>query len=376
MTMTPRCRFRFFCFSVSSLLGCSAATTTRPADVEAAPLSYEEWVRAATAQTESGRAERAARIAEGAVRSQPQRPEAYAIWGRALAQLGNLSASTEKYEAALARGAHGRDVYLELAGVYDVVRRYDDALRVYGAYLNLEPNDAEVHQQLGLTLILREKYADAVLHLRAAMTLKPDDLQIAEDYGLALLRAGNLADAEKVLSDVLTAAPSHVPALRFAAEASAGLGHIEAALNCANRALAADAKDSDTRRLRARLLILGGQADKALEDFSILLRDHPDDPRLRLGAAGALLLDGRLDEAEAHLHAVKGALAGNPQLRFRELQLALRHGDAKAFNALVDLAQSQESSLEIWQEVARQAKARHNAKWQKAAEERLKALGQ
>ena len=333
-------------------------------------------MQAASSMADAGKSERAARIAEESVQSQPERPEAYAVWGRALAQLDKLVESAEKYELSLQHGATDREVFLELANVYDVAAKYDDSVRIYTAYLGRFPGDPEFHQQLGLTLILQEKFDAAVSQLREAVRLKPGDLQIVEDLGQALLRAGNLTEAEKMLGAVLAAAPSHVPALRFAAETAAGLGHMSAALDFANRALQGDPKDNDTRRLRARLLLLTDQAAQALEDFALLVRAQPDDARLRLGEAGALLLIGRLDEAEQRLRQVRASLGGSPQLRLRELQLALRRGDRTAFIPLTELGQGQLNSLEIWQEVARQAKQRGDAKWQRAAQQRLTALGQ
>jgi tetratricopeptide (TPR) repeat protein len=84
----------------------------------------------------------------------------------------------------------------ELADLYVTAGKPEDAEKAYRALLTEHPQDAEVHQNLGQTLLRQKQFAKAQEELLTAIKLKPDlssaygDLAFAasenKDYGLTL----------------------------------------------------------------------------------------------------------------------------------------------------------------------------------------------
>jgi tetratricopeptide (TPR) repeat protein len=324
--------------------------------VLAAGGEYERALSTARSYIELGRIERALDLAEAAARRSPERPEAYIVWGRALASQNQLAPSAEKYERARALGSRDRQLFVELSSVYDVSRAYDKAIAVYRDWLEKSPDDAEMQQQLGLSLLLSGRAKEAVPSLRRACALEPDDLQVRQDLGYALLRSHDLAGASSELEKVLAKEPNRAEALRLLAETRAAQGRLRDALSFADRALLNDAKDTRARRVRARLRQVMGDAKGALADYQALLSGRPDDGPALLGAAGALLALERPGEAVPLIEQARAKLGDDPDVRFREAQLAWRRGERSALTTLRQLADHFPRPDEVWAELERAAR--------------------
>ena len=190
--------------SLSLLAACAGPQNNAPAAPDGTDEpSYERLVRAAQSYADAGRPDRAAELAAQAAAQEPNRGEAFYVWGHSLAQQQQLEVAAEKYERARALGLKERALFAELASVYDVAKRYEDALGVYRAYLAIAPQDAGMLMEMGLTLLLLDRTAEAVTALEQAAALLPQEAQLQQDLGYALLRAGRPGDAARVLEKLL-----------------------------------------------------------------------------------------------------------------------------------------------------------------------------
>jgi predicted Zn-dependent protease len=61
----------------------------------------------------------------------------------------------------------------DLADLYLIAKKYDQAEVAYRVLLSAHPNDAELHQSLGKSLLEEKKFPDAQKEFLAAVTLKP-----------------------------------------------------------------------------------------------------------------------------------------------------------------------------------------------------------
>ena len=323
---------------------------------EAAPADYDRLVATAKSYVEMGRVERAVDLAQTAAARAPQRPEAYVVWGRALASQNVLEDAAAKYEQARTLGSRDRELFVELTSVYDVSRAYEKAIAVYGDWLDKTPDDAEMHAELALTLLLLNRFPDAVAHLRQAARLQPANLQTRQDLGYALLRNQDLTGASSTLEAVLAADPQRPEALVLLAQTRAAMGHSIDALPLLDRALGLDPKNVRAVRVRARLRQLTHDAPAALGDYQTLLAENPQDAAALLGAAGALIALGRLNEATPLVAKARDRLGDHPDVRFREAQIAWRQGDRAAVATLRKMADAMPNQTEIWDELATAAK--------------------
>ena len=370
-------RTRLQSILVLALTTSCAASQLTPTPATTAPpeVSYDTLVRTARSYVENGKAERAAELCAKAAAMSPDRPDAYVTWGLALAQLKQLDQSAAKYEAALARGGKDREVFVELASVYDVSRRYEEAVRVYRHYLSIAPDDVEMRQELGLTLVGLERTDEAVLELRACAAKAPGDLQVMQDLGYALLHAKEAGEAATILAEVVAKDANRPEAMQMLARARATEGKAAEALAVLDRLLKAWPDDRRGRRIRARLRLLTDNPAGATEDYRLLISANPDDSSLLLGAAGAFIALGRLEEADQTLDHVRQSLGSHPLLEFREAQIAWRRGKTQALISMAQFARDNPNDLEAWREVAAGAKKAKDKKLQAEAAEKLKSLG-
>lgn len=91
-------------------------------------------------------------------------------------------------------------------------RVYQKAYPVFMKMLELSPNDAKIHVNLGLILGQLKKYEQAENHFKKSVQLNPDYFQAYNNYGVLLAKMGNLKEAIKKQQKVLELNPGYVPA--------------------------------------------------------------------------------------------------------------------------------------------------------------------
>jgi len=357
----------------ASCAGSGASPDTPAASASEQP-SYERTVAAARGHAERGRSERALEIVATAVAEAPERPEAYLVYGLALAQAGKLDESAAKYEMARERGSKERRLFVELASVYDVAQKYEDAVRVYRDYLTMRPDDPEMRQELGLTLLLLKKFDDAVAELQAVSKANPTNVQVKLDLGYALLHAGKPAEAATLFAAVVKDSPERNEVKLLLARARAGEGKSAKAIGILDGVIATKPNEA-ALRMRARLFLLTGKVEAAAADYGRLLKAKPNDPAVLLGYAGVLIALDDLDKAGSLLTRVRKSIKEHPVLAFRTAQIAWRRGDKPALKTIAGFARDNPTDVEAWREVHSAAKKFKDRKLRKEAVTKLKSLG-
>ena len=94
--------------------------------------------------------------------------------------------------------------------------RHDEAARQYLAAVELEPEQAQPHMQLGVELGRLRKPALAEQEFRQALRLDPDSIEARVNLGIALYEQEKLDEALKQFEDVLQRNPKDATALRYA----------------------------------------------------------------------------------------------------------------------------------------------------------------
>ncbi len=120
--------------------------------------------------------------------------------------------------------------------------------------LALEPYNVRAHYDLGMTLIHQRKLDEAAPHVAEALAQMPaggldrqySSLRLHLDFGEALLLAYRLPEAKAHLTKVLELDPANPPAHYWLAQALAGLGDMEPALQYYTRAMKLDPKVDDS----------------------------------------------------------------------------------------------------------------------------------
>jgi Flp pilus assembly protein TadD len=85
--------------------------------------------------------------------------------------------------------------HFQLGYIYGIIKRGDDSAAEYRHAVELKPDFAEAHLNLGLTLLDAKDFAGAAVALQRAAELMPDQARPKYLSGLALERGGNFAGA-------------------------------------------------------------------------------------------------------------------------------------------------------------------------------------
>ena len=99
--------------------------------------------------------------------------------------------------------------------------RLDEAIVHFRKALEIKPDYAEAHNNLGSILAERGQFNEAFAHYQKALEIKPDDAQLHDNLGNVLASQGKFDEAMVHYREALRLAPNAVPALNALAWALA-----------------------------------------------------------------------------------------------------------------------------------------------------------
>ena len=133
----------------------------------------------------------------------------------------------------------------------------------YETMLKINPDDAELHDDVALLYMGQGFAANAVRHFQASASLKPESAAAHFNLGTAYAQAGRFDDSIKSFRDALARRPDY-------ALARGNLG---------------------------RMLLIKGDLVEALKEFQEAVRLDPNNPQNLLGLSEALAARGAFDQA-------------------------------------------------------------------------------
>ena len=173
--------------------------------------------------------------------------------------------------------------YLLQAEVFSALHQFSDAQASLRRAVELQPDLAKAHFQLGVLLLRDDKHRQAASALERVVAIDPGDLRARLLLGNVYCLQLNLDSlALQQFTEVAKADPRY-PAVHF------GLG---------------------------RLLFRQGKDREAVEHFKSELESHPEHAEARFHLAKALLRMGRTGEVLGHLQALQGRKVDQAELHF------------------------------------------------------------
>jgi protein O-GlcNAc transferase len=179
---------------------------------------------------------------------------------------------------------------IELLGdIHSAMGRYDEAVRHYGSYLQLD-DDARVMYKLALAHVRQGKAKEALEPLTRAVSL--DDRFVEAHYlmGVALRDLGRLDQAVKSLKLAVSLNAAFVPAREHLAEIYAARGPLRDALEQFEAIAALEPHRPERSVQVAATLSRTGQHDAAVLTVRRAIERHPDTPALYAALGRAWLI--------------------------------------------------------------------------------------
>lgn len=150
------------------------------------------------------------------------------------------------------------------------------------------------------------------------------------------LRSGDFANAEEAIASSLEAWPRDSVLLNLLAMAKINRGLEAQALEIWNRVLAGSPADPAANVSLAAVDLKAGRVDSARRRYEVVLEQHPDDLYTLVIAAAFARNDGRDGDAKEYLERAMSAHPDAWQPRERLADLALKQGDGRRAEALME----------------------------------------
>jgi len=178
-----------------------------------------------------------------------ERPESHLNLGLSALRRRELLEAETQYRTALRLDPKFVPALVNLADL-DRARGQDkDGEKLLQRAMTIEPDNADVQQALGLTLVRRRDYAGALERLRRASDLAPDNARYTYVYAVALNSTGAPGEALALLERTHRRYPANRDVLLALVSTSQEKGDPVAALSYARELAALDPSNLEIRKL-------------------------------------------------------------------------------------------------------------------------------
>lgn len=126
-----------------------------------------------------------------------------------LAQKGELAAAVTSYQAALALNPDDAEIYNQLGNVFAQLNKVDEAIDCYQQVLKRRPDDGYAHNNLASLLKGQGKLSEAELSFRQALKALPDYARGYHNLAVALYEQGHFAQAIENYQKAIALEPHH-----------------------------------------------------------------------------------------------------------------------------------------------------------------------
>jgi len=135
-----------------------------------------------------------------------------------------------------------------LGRVYLAQGRVDDASGEFAEILRIVPNHLLAHEGMGDVLLARRRAVEALPHLEFVASRRAGDVMALGKLGTALAASGRFDAAIMVLTKAVAADPRHPQARKVLGRVLAGQGRFDEAVEQLGHAMQLAPDDADARR--------------------------------------------------------------------------------------------------------------------------------
>ncbi len=216
------------------------------------------------------------------------------------AEQGRHEEAISGWRRALELSPNDARVHMNLGVSLTRAGRAGEAMAHYRKAVELDPDYPEAQMNLGVALAAAGSLDEAIAHYRTALELDPESVEAYSNLGAALAAAGRLDQAVAAYSKALELAPSHAEVQSNLGVALARAGRLDEAILHLDQAFQAKPESAEIHNNLARALARAGRLEEAIARFERALAEHPDSAELHNSLGVALVWARRPEPAEAH----------------------------------------------------------------------------
>ncbi|MGA2739423.1 MAG: tetratricopeptide repeat protein [Bryobacteraceae bacterium] len=252
--------------------------------------------------------------------------------GRAHVARGEYEQARQQFSEAIRLRPDYLPARMALAQLQVMRAEFEPALQSAAAILQVDKRNIPARMVEAAALSGEKKYAEARQVLEAVRQANPSSPDIDFSLGILAMREGNLKEAESTFRKAYANNPQDTRSLVGLAEALAGQGHMDQAIQVLQSEVAKSPTRNDLRLALGNLAVRAGNLDLAIGQFQAVLNGLDRNSRargdvyLRLGLT--LRKKGDLNGAIQALNQAKDGLPGNSTV-VDELALTLGNAGRK-----------------------------------------------
>jgi protein O-GlcNAc transferase len=251
-----------------------------------------------------------------------------ASYARALAAARQFPAAVARMKEAIAGDPQNAELHDELGSLYAQQHDWPNATQAFGAALKLNPDFAVAHLHLGIALQAAQQ-PRALDELAKAYELAPRNAMIALQFGQALATAGQDERAIPVLQHALELDPGLTSAAYQLGLALQRANKPADAIPLLQKAATADPRNAEVLTNLGMALCQAQQAKDAVPILQRAMALTPDNATVHQNLAAAYIQLSQFDDAVAQLRAALKLSPDAPQLHYN-LGLAFKMQDDAA----------------------------------------------
>ena len=132
----------------------------------------------------------------------------------ALDIMKSYSEKTKSFPAKKVYLGFMKEIYFDLAHCYELQANLPSAVQEYENALIIDPQDAMLHNNLGLNYLYLNNFMRGLIHFQKAIELNPRDLQARNNLAICQINQGNFDQAKETLGGILKIDPSFPAAVQ------------------------------------------------------------------------------------------------------------------------------------------------------------------
>lgn len=272
--------------------------------------------------------------AASAAQRHPLPPYLLASFARALDASGQSAAAIARMKEAVAGDPENAEMHDNLGSLYAQRKEWTEAKEAFTAALRIKPDLAAAHLHLGLTLMAQQQ-PGGTEELARAYQLSPDSPEVAMQFGSALASAGQDEQAIPILRHVLELAPKSTAASYQLGLALQRTGAVKESISLLQKAAAEEPDNAEVLTNLGLALCQDQQAKNAVPPLQRAITLAPENVTAHQNLAAAYIQLSQFDDAVEQLRAALKLAPDAARLHY-DLGAALKMKD-DAVDAIPEL---------------------------------------
>ncbi len=254
-------------------------------------------MREALTLCRAGQFDKAEAICGELLKNEPHRAEALHLLGLIAVNRRDPGSAIERIHQAISLDSRQPRFWCSLAKAYWALGQADEAVDCMRQAIQLQPQAAKQHNDLGVMLASKSRWAEAEQCFRAVLDIEPNHAGAWNNLGIVLEHHGRPDDAIRCFQSALRADPTFADAHNSWGNALKSAGRIEEAVEQYRQAVQTQADSAEWHYNLAGGLRQLGRLEEAIHSYQEAIQLRPDFVEARVNLGNVLRDANRLDDA-------------------------------------------------------------------------------